>query len=246
MGYRSISTVTTPAIPLAIPAPAGIQNDDILILWVVVDDQNVISYTPPAGFTAFSGFPLQLNSSGGTDGGGMWAGYKKAASESGSYSITNSGSDTMNGGIVCISGCDPSAFLHRSSIGTNNTANASPWTMTTAAFSSNTSATCTFVYLGMSDNKPSGTVTHAAPSGMTKQADVSDGTFSNSFCATQDSVASGETGARSAVGTGGGLASGWACVCIALASTGGGSTVGRLVGGTLCGGVLVGGLLIGS
>lgn len=223
MAYRSIATTATPAHPLVIAAPAGIVNDDTLVLWVVLDDQNVHTFTPPAGFTALTGFPLQLNSVGGTDGGGMYVATKKAASESGSYSTSNSGAIAMTGGIVCLSGRDTVSYLHRSSVGSNNTANNSAWNITSAAFGSVTSGVCDLVFIGMSDNKTSGTVAHTAPSGHTTRANVSDAGFHNSFCSTQDGVASGATGALTGIGTQAAQQSGWACASIALLG-GGGST----------------------
>lgn len=221
MAYRSIASTATPAHPLVIAAPAGIVDGDILVLWVVVDNQNAITYTPPAGFTALTGFPLSLNNGGGTDGGGMYVAYKKASSESGTYSTSNNLTEAMNGGIVCVSARDAAGFLHRSSIGTNNTANNSPWNITSAAFGTVTAGLCDVVFIGWSDNKTTGAVTHAGPAGHTKRADVNSG-FYNSFCSTQDAVASGATGALTGTGTQASQQAGWACACIALLDDGGG------------------------
>lgn len=220
MAFRSISTNATPAHPLVITPPSGLANDDILVAWAIVDNQNAATYTL-TGFTTLTGMPINLASAGGTDGGGMWVGYKKAASESGNYSISNTLSATMNGGIACWSGRDTTLFLHRSSVGSNNTANNSPWTGTTAAYSSNTTGLCDQLFIMFSDSKTGGTVTNTPPSGFTTRANV-DASFFNSFIASQDAVASGATGVLSGIGTQAAAQSGWACASIALLDGGGG------------------------
>lgn len=226
MPHAALSLVTVPAHPLVVPTAAlgTILNDDALVLWVVLDDQNVFTFTPPTGFTAFTGFPLQLPSSGGTDGGGMWAGYKKAASESGNYSISNSGSVNGNGGIVRLTGLDAATFLHRQIETPHGSADASPWNITTGAFVAGaTTVPCTVLFIGWSDNAPGGTVIHTAPAGYTKRGDVSDGAFFNSFVATLDGAASGFTGALTGVGTAAGKTAGWVGLSIAFAEASAGA-----------------------
>lgn len=225
MAYGSVSSAPTPAHPLVITKPSTTVAGGVLLAWCVIDDQNSWTFTL-TGFTTLTGFPIALNSSGGTDGGGMWVGYKyTTGSEPSSYSVSNNGNKDMSGGMVFIANRDASLFLHRIAVGSSNTANNSPWSMATGAYSGGaTSGLCDLVVIGGSDNKPSGTVTHTAPSGFTKRADVSDGTFYQSFVATLDAVAAGDAGSKTASGAGSGLQAGWAICCVALLDdgTGGG------------------------
>lgn len=243
MAFRSISTTATPAAPLVITPPAGIVNDDILVFWCILDSNTPGTVTYPTGFAALTGTPINVTA----DGGFLYVATKKAASEAGNYTWSDTSARAAIGGVGAWSGRDPTLYLHKSSVGSSSANNNSPWNITSASYSSNTTGTCDILFIAWSDNKTSGTVTQAAPGGYTiRGSALSDGTFFNTNLSSADAVASGATGALTGTGTQVGQQAGWACASIALLDGGGGgSTVGRLVGGTLCGGVLVGGLLTG-
>lgn len=224
----------TPGRPKTItfaPAPPA---GSIILLAAAFDNVlgSVVSIAWDAGtpgFTDIPGTPLGMTA----DGGVLAAALKLAgASETGIYTIDGS---TATYNLVAAgeyySGRDAAAFLHRSSVGVQNTAQASPWPMPTAAFSSVTTDECDVIYIAASDNAPGGTVTQAPPGGYTMGEDVSDGTFFNFFIAYKAAVAAGETGVLSGTGTKPvgvpTMTAGWAAIAIALkTATGGGGLPG--------------------
>jgi len=213
MAFRSISTNATPATSLVVTPPSGIVDGDILVAWAQSDSSSG-TCTFPAGFSVLTGTPLTTT----IDGASFFCATKKAASESGNYTLT--GSVNIIGGVAAFSGRHATLYLHRSSVGSGNTFDASPWDLISAAFPTPVSVPdCDLIFIGGSDSNGVGTVVHTAPSGLTNRADINAGagTFFATFLASQNAVASGVTGAMTGVGTAAGAQAGYACVAIALA-----------------------------
>lgn len=103
--FRSVSAVATGTTALTIAAPAGIQDNDLLVLTVAHKSNSPTAYlTPPSGFLLVAkGIPT-----GGTTRGEMY--YKRASSESGSYSVT--GMNTVCAGyITCYEGAKTGSYV---------------------------------------------------------------------------------------------------------------------------------------
>lgn len=213
MAFRSISSNNVPSSTLSVTPPAGIQNGDVLVMWTTSDD-SAGTLTFPAGFTKLTGSPRSST----IDGMTLEAAWKIAASESGSYQVSSS--TPVIGAVACFSGIDTGTLPYRQSNGQSSVNNDSPWSMTTAAFSSNTDVTCDLVFIGASDGP--GTPVHSGPSGYTIRADIASGIIAGAL-SSQDAVASGVTGADSMIGTDAGHAAGWGAFHIALKNSGGGS-----------------------
>jgi hypothetical protein len=225
MSFRAAAFVTTPANPISITKPAGTVDDDIVILFAFSDSSSTAPGFP-AGFVVFTGLPLTST----LDGSIFSAAYKKAASEGASYSVSGPASGTI-GGALSFSGRDTTSFLHRVSVGQRTPTSGgdtSPWTFTSAAFSSNTTGECDLVFIGDSDVDGNVDVTHAAPSGYTIPAsgDIRSGFF-NGFASYKEAAASGVTGSATATGTSAGRSANWMCVHVALLAAGGGGGGGR-------------------
>ena len=208
MAFRSIAVNETPSSSLVVTKPAGVVSGDVLVAFAL-NDGNAANFSWPSGFTAVTGTPINTT----FDGQQLGAAIKIAGgSEPANYTIT--ASTTIIGGIAAFSGgADPQP--HRSSATSNDNGNASPWSITSAAFSSNTSVTSDMVIVAGSDTTTSGNVAHSGPTGYTVQADIRSG-FINAMLSTKDSVASGESGVQTATGTLAGASSAWAVFAIAL------------------------------
>jgi len=119
-GY-SLRTNTT------LVAPAGIENDNILLLFFVIAAQtSAPTPTPPSGFTVLTGFPNDIS-----DGLGFNVDYyawrKIASGESGDYTITHT-SATTDAFMYVLAGADtttpinPNPTLNEGTTGTTTTA----------------------------------------------------------------------------------------------------------------------------
>src|SRR5207249_9575215 len=106
--------------------------------------------------------------------------------------ILNDFANTTIGGIAAFSGAGATQ-PQRSSIGSDSTITASPWTELTAAFSSVTTSACDLVLIVDTDTRNSGGVSHAGPGGYTSQADLNSG-FMNTALFSKDNVLAGEPG----------------------------------------------------
>jgi hypothetical protein len=109
VAVRSTSTLTyaSSRTNSVFTAPAGIVNDDILLIVMNIGDPTImppLAATPPAGFTEATGSPAGMS-----DGGAFVISirvyWKKASSESGSYTVTHTAGNT-EGVMYCISGAD--------------------------------------------------------------------------------------------------------------------------------------------
>lgn len=230
MAFRSIETNSTTATDLVVTKPAGVVSGDILVAFGVSDGE-VGTYTWPTGFTEVTGSPVSTTA----DAQLLGVAIKVAGgSEPANYTITVS-SNTIIGGIAAFSGA-VSTQPHRVSATTNNSANASPWTMTSAAFSSSTAVICDLVVIAGSDTLTSVDVVHSGPPGYNLQADIRSG-FRNGMLSTKNSVATEETGVLSATGTLGGATAGWGIIAVALELTSGSSSLTPVVGGQIFTGV---------
>lgn len=221
MAYRSISTNNTQATSLVVTAPSGIQDGDILIAFGWSDDTGT-TFGYPAGFAALTGTPLTTS----FDGMRTGVALKIASSESGNYTIT--GSTGICGGVVCFSGRDASTTPHKSSTAVSNV---SSGTITSAAYASNTTATCDICVIVGSDSSGVNITHSAGASGLTERADIQDtvSDFINGAVYTLDAVASGADGVYSITPSGN---TGWSSISIALADAAGGGGGGASSGVT--------------
>ena len=102
--FRSISFTTYAArTNTTVSAPAGIQNDDLLLAIIQVGATGTApTPTPPAGFSLIAGFPASVTDGSGFNG-KVYAWYKTASGESGSYTITHAAANS-GGLMICYSG----------------------------------------------------------------------------------------------------------------------------------------------
>lgn len=222
MAFRSISTIDLAAASISVPPPAGIVDDDTLIAFAISDSQGT-AFTWPAGFVEIAGSPLTCSA----DSQRVGVATKKAAGEAGNYVLTQGGTDEIIGGVICHSGRDVSLYLHRIASGNQNVAQASPWSITSGAFSGgNTTGICDIVFIAGSDVTSLSDAVHAAPGGMTLRADIRDtrtgSAFIQGMVATLDGSASGDTGVYTGTGTAVGVTSGWSVFVIGLLAAAGG------------------------
>jgi hypothetical protein len=102
--YRSHSTLSLGTrTNSTFAAPSGIQNGDTLLILISAGQVPAIAVTPPAGFATCTGFPLEYGYSGDTWKVRLYAFWKVAASESGSYTCTHS-SGSSEGVMYAVSG----------------------------------------------------------------------------------------------------------------------------------------------
>lgn len=215
MAFRSSSSNATAANPCVVTAAAGIQNNDSLIL-CAASDSATCTYTWPSGFTAIGA--AQTSS---LDGMSMHAALKKAASESGNYTITPSAGNII-GGMLVFSGEDTTNFNHRNGFGASSAGNASPWKIFPGTFTAGvTSAACDIAAIYSSDEFLSQAVTHTPQSGYTQAFDINS-TAMHLAASYKEAQASGFAGGLTATGTSGGDQAGWGIIVQALQNAGGG------------------------
>lgn len=212
MAYQAISTNSTPAATLTVTAPASIADGDILIGWVI-SDNNTMTCTPPSGFNAITGVPITVTA----DGMVAYAWVKKAASESGDYVFT--ATHQVIGGVARFNGRHATDFLNRSSVAEQDTGQASGSTIASAAYGTVTDAECDIFFLAMPDPTSSADMAISEPTNFTERVEANSG-FYNYAVSTRDAVGSGFDGVTSCVATG--ATFGWAAISIALATAGGG------------------------
>lgn len=212
MAFRSISVNQTAATTLVVTPPAGIQDGDILVAFSVSDNA-ANTTTFPAGFTAVTGSPITLSS---LDACRIACAIKIASSESGNYSLTSG--TTILGGVAAFSGRNPSVTPHQISNNKSDTGNASPWSITSAAYGSNTTLECDIAFVATSDGLGADAV-HAAPAGYTLDSDFTGGGANaiQGMFAHKDAVALGSSGVLTGTGTLAAAAAAWAVFSIALA-----------------------------
>jgi hypothetical protein len=213
MAYRSIASNVVKDTTLTITKPTGTASGDILVFVICNDSNTTPAPSWPTGFVEITGSPQHSTA----DGMYFSAAIKVAGgSEPANYTVTVATAHI--GAIVALSACNNTGVPYRSSVGVNSSANASPWSAVSAAFGSVTALVCDFVFLMGSDVTAAAAVVGTAPSGFTKRADLNDSGpgFLNIMVATQDSVASGATGALTGIGTAAGKSAGWGCFAIAL------------------------------
>ena len=212
MAFRSISTNNAANTSLVVTPPAGIVDGDILVAWTL-NDAGSGATTWPTGFVEGPSSP-QIMSGSGFDASTFRYALKVASGESGNYTLT--GATAVIGGVAAFSGRDQSTTPHRDSGVVADSSHASPWTVTSAAFSSATSKECDIFWIAQADGA-SADIAFTPPTGYTEDADVdeSSGLHLRQFeFAHQDAVASGATGSLS--GTGTGAAAAWAVFAVAL------------------------------
>lgn len=162
IAYRSqTSTTYASRTNTVLTAPAGLANDDILIALVFTGKTGTPTVaTPPAGFTAIGTF------TGVADGGGFeartLAWWKRAASESGSYTFTHVAASSQ-GLMLAYSGCITSGSPI--DVASQNTGTG---TTTTGTGVTTTAANAMVLAL---NHDWEGTGTLSPPSGMTERFD---------------------------------------------------------------------------
>lgn len=214
MAFRSASTNNAQGTSQQVTPPSGIVDGDILLAWAI-SDNGAGTATFPSGFVHVAGSPINMTSA---DACTFSVGIKVASGESGNYVITSA--NAIIAGVACFSGRDPSTTPHQiSSVNHDSFTAAGAFTVTSAAFSSNTTVTCDIVMIGAADGMSADSV-FSAPSGYTLDLDLNQtdaGPERQGFVAHKDSVPPGETGVLSAGGTNGPAA--WSVFAIALAET---------------------------
>lgn len=143
VAYRSSrSTTYATRTNTTITAPAGIQNNDVLIILFGIGASGTPpAPAPPAGFNIITGFPTTE-----TDAGGFkvktYAWYKIASGESGNYTITHS-SAASQGYMAAVSGADIADPFHQ-----NPTTNTGSGTVSTALGLTTPADNSLVIYLG--------------------------------------------------------------------------------------------------
>lgn len=216
MPFRSESHNATPANPQTITAPAGIQNGDLLVAYVVADASTATDPPLfPAGFSEITGSPLTSTA----DGQRLYVATKKANNEVGNYTLGAAAGDGLStiGGILCFSNIASVSFVHRVATGSSSTANASPWTITSGSYvGGNTAALCDLLWISASDENGVPPTSTSTPTGFTSRADFNDGGFLNLQAFTKDSIAAGDTGVYTSTVTDVGHTGGWGVFVLAL------------------------------
>jgi len=199
--------------------PAGAAANDILLIIVSQDDEPV-TYTWPSGFTQLYNSSLTL------DGQAVAVAWKRAA---GGDSLTVTRSATPGEWLLqaCAwSGRDTGNPPIGSTAATNNTANASPTTITSNGVTALSGDDLVWI-AGLDVTAASATAALTQPTGYTSQGAT---ICSNSLCvfgiATLDNTSAGATGSISGSMTHSGN-SGWAAFLIRIPLSGGGGPVVR-------------------
>jgi hypothetical protein len=227
VAYRSISSNqgnTTPAnFSITTSVPAGVQDNDILLLVFTIDLVSGTVTSWPAGFTQiyFTTVPAPPG-----DGQAMGVAWKRASGESGTYTISmgnGSGSQDWLCQCVAFSGRVTSGSpVTASSNSIQNTPQSSPVSIDASTITAATGDDLCWISL------PDVTATgigngHTAPTNFTERSDQEDtlGGWSNLSVATRNNVSAGATGTVSGQFA---LTSGtaaWRAFLIALAASGG-------------------------
>jgi hypothetical protein len=119
--FRSMSSVTyLNRTDITINAPAGVQNGDILILYLTLGAASPPTPTLPSGFTVIQG-PTTITDSGFSN--TVRLAWKVASSEPGSYTISHATSNSQ-AIIVAISGASGSTPVSSMNTGTGTTTTA--------------------------------------------------------------------------------------------------------------------------
>ena len=171
--------------PNAAAAPAGLANNDIMIATMALKASSAVVPSPPAGWTAIDNTSVVGPSGGNTVTHYAW--WKRAASESGSYSFTFSGVTTSQICISAYSGCttsgSPIDVYSKASVTDPTTSG-----ITVTAASVTTTVPNTMLVLA---SHSFNTSTNTVPSGMTERLDT---TFL--YRADEARASTGATGTR--------------------------------------------------
>src|SRR5262245_2438050 len=124
MAFRSESSNSTAAHPLVITAPAGIQVGDTCIIFTCTDSFSTSTYTWPTDFSSVSGSPLYTE---GLDASDFAAAVGVLTTTPASFSISNSNSRAMIGGILCFSGRATAGVPQAASANAVEGADPTPW-----------------------------------------------------------------------------------------------------------------------
>ena len=203
---------TTASSTLTVSVPGSIANGDVILLFVNSDGASNPVTSWPSGFTQ-GGTGSTNNQT------GSWA-WKAAASESGSYVVTQT--FTLRGSIICVAyrGCAGSP-INASSSAASSAANSMPATVTAPSVTT-TVANTTLVWCGMNDDG-GGATGYTAPSGYTKCYDTGSTMDATQAVCDIANASAGATGSVSGTATGSGTM-GWISFLIALAPLPTGST----------------------
>jgi hypothetical protein len=182
IAFRSLTSTTyTSRTNTVLTAPVGLANDDILIATMLTGKAGgPTAVTPPAGFAAF-GTATTVGPDGGGFSGAMAIWWKRAASESGSYTFTHA-AQSSQGLLQAYSGAITSGTPLSAT--SNNTGNS----LTSTGTGITTTAANSFLLYQAHDWQGAGALT--APSGMTERFD------GFLYSATELIVSAGATGNR--------------------------------------------------
>lgn len=218
MAYRSSSSNSGNSTTPSTAVPSGAAIDDIVFLFATVDDGGGDFATGdwPTGFTELGEQPLT------GDGQTVAVGWKRlTAADTGSYTfgaVTGVARDWVCQ-AVCFSGRHTTTAPTISTVATNNSANASPVTVTANGLTA--ASGDDLLWISGPDLRQTGvTVNHTAPTNYTERQDATSA-WSSLSCATRDNVGAGATGTVSGSFTISSGTAGWLAWLIAVPAAGG-------------------------
>lgn len=189
MAFRNATSLTGTSTTPNTAVPTGAAIDDIVLLFASVDSTTATFATKwPAGFTAIA--DIDLTHDGQAEG---WAWKRLTAADTGSYTLAAVGISTQWICMaVCLSGRDTTNPPVFSAATQNNTANATPVTISATGVTA--LAGDDLVWASLPDNKITGNVTgHTPPSGYTEKLDVGTA-FTYGSIAVLENASAGATG----------------------------------------------------
>ena len=164
-----------------ITAPSGIQNDDILLLWVNSSSGTNQTITPPSGFTL-----IDRTDDGTAEATASY--WKRASSESGNYTVTVGTSAEQSMVMAAYSGCTTLSTpvdVHNAQVNASGTSCTAPSVTTTLDNDQ-------LVFFGA--NYRGGITTWTAPSGEVRQEQIN-GVDNGNVCFCDEALgAAGATG----------------------------------------------------
>ena len=209
MAFRSSQSAQTASsvASITVTAPAGIADDDILV-GSVTCDSSIVTYTPPTGFGDV-GDGRVANTG---DAAASQVFWKRAASESGNYQFTLSGTSTecvafvaaYSGRVTSGSPIDGHNFLD------DDTGGSSPRSFPVNAITTTVDG-ADIIYIGFTDGFSSGSWTWAPPTSpgtFTEREDVTNASWCSGTLADYVQTTAGSTGTVTGVATGGSNAGG--------------------------------------
>ena len=227
MAFRSVTVISTPdgGSGHTITKPAGTVDGDILIFAAVTDGTGG-TLGVPSGFSSTFGSADLSNITSTADGQTLTIGWKIAASEGASYSYLAAGARSTIVFMAAYSGRDGTSTINAALATSNNSSNASPWSINLSQITTNVDG-CDLLAIATSDvGTSAAALAYTPPGGWTERVDAGEPTtqYRNFTLADFNQTSQGATGIITIVGTCAGVNAGWSGALIALAPSGGGGS----------------------